>query len=212
MKKIRSLAIMAIVFTMIGVVNADIATYSGTFPATANPYTLSGIEMPMFNPSLGTLQSVSVQFNTIVSGTLSVTNDGTADTISVCPGGLAYLCWPGGGIMLTAIANSPKSYGSPFIDAQQTMDWTVEAFTGTGFGSSSDPDVLALFTGSGNLDLSVDSSVSYSWVSTYGNQLYTITPSLDTNGDWTVEYTYIPEPMTMILLGIGGLMLNRKRA
>jgi hypothetical protein len=186
---------------------ADMITYTGTITST-NPFQ-SDFTVPLLNPSVGTLDSVLVSFNTVTSGTISATNNGEADTFSIDGQEDVRLIWPDSS-WTYAFSKPAHSYGSPYVDAGETKVYTVEAFYGSSSYLASAPADLALFTGIGDAALSLRGAYSYAWAATYGAP-YTIAPNLNTICNWTIEYTYtIPEPMTLSMLGLGCLLFRRK--
>jgi hypothetical protein len=187
---------------------ADLITYTGSIPATANHFN-QPISVPLFNSSLGTLDSMLVSFNTNTSGTISATNNGDADTFSVDLQENVYCYWPDNSCTW-AFSKPAHNYGSPYVGAGETKVYTVDSFAGSSSYTETDLAYLQQFVGSGNTTFTFDAGVDYLWAATY-HAPYTVAADLDTAIGWTIQYNYtVPEPMTVIILGLGCLLFRRK--
>lgn len=173
------------------------------------------IEIPRFDPALGDLLAVNWVLTGYVEGNASF------ESLDAAPAVVTMNLQAT--ITLFAPDNSPLDVVIPVV---QTMD-NVSEFDGTiDFGgtsgrsylgvndseqvvnSSSDPGVLALFTGLGNVSLPVSAAGTSS--ATGAGNLVTI---FQTAASAHIEicYKYVPEPSTLALLAVGGLAFFRCR-
>ncbi len=223
---ILTLAVVALALLVATpVANADtIVSYTSTVPLTTTNYDINATpSIPLFNPSLGTLNSVEIAISG--TGTMVVTFQNTSSSSEkVNAAGFSYLTLDsqlaGGN---TAISNLLESYDSDSgFFAELTGSYPTQYTVAKGgikvfpsfdlTGSYSDTFTgadLADFTGIGNYNLDFDTSSGT--IMTVNGTNYLATFVSPVGASVTVTYDYsppvIPEPGTLTLFGTGLLGL-----
>ncbi|MDJ0735174.1 MAG: choice-of-anchor E domain-containing protein [Nostocaceae cyanobacterium] len=210
--------------TLAGIVTttavANAATLTKNDATTFSPTDI--IDLPLsiekFNPSVGTLQSVMIEFTGDIQGSAGFENQGPSETdITVTLGGDLSLHLDS----LSLLALNPQQI-SPFnnvpgtdgvLDFGGTSGQTIPGLTATASDMVTLTDNLSLqsFTGTGNVDF-LFSAIANSVVSGSGNVASFI--STDAKASVKVTYEYeepsqpVPEPSTILGFGvIAGLSL-----
>lgn len=190
----------------------EIITHNGTIPAIANNSS-QALNVPLFNSSLGTLDSITISFTTTSSGTISATNNGAGyDAFSCDYGGMVRLYLPDNSYYVS-LNETPTNYSTYGVAPSETVVYTVAPFSGTPVNDTLTSAVdKAMFTGTGNAELIFNPrDLAVTWVSTYGYP-YTVAAALSTSMDWTVQYNYtIPEPMTLVLFSALSLFIRNRK-
>jgi len=206
-----------------GVACAATSTYTASVPLQGIDWD-STVSLQQFNPSLGTLNSVSLTAELDYVTSISVlNNDGNGDRMRR---------WVDGTVTLTNIdlgqlisestnVNDGNIYGATGykdLDAIANSGQTVVG--GKTFSVSGNYAVTtanqALFTGGGSVAFDFNTTTSVTEVLAGGN--YTATPNDQASGIVKVVYDYtpVPEPSSILGLlcgvaGLGGLIRFRKR-
>ena len=163
------------------------------------------------------LTSVSFDLTGSVEGVAKVENlsETSGSTINVELKAEIDLTHPvGGGLIVQVIPLASDTFVATVYDT--VLDWggdsgnTWSDLTNTGNDLGSTTSNLATFTGSGSVLVPV-SATATSIASGGGN--ITSNFSTDAGAQLSVTYNYIPEPVSMSLLALGGLgvLLRRKR-
>lgn len=194
-----------------GVAGAAQITQTATIPATTTELNTSKT-FAQFDRSLGTLDSVQVSFTGGLSTVLTVKNnaatssDGTAKTevqFTVADPGNFF------GPDVPQIDLNSAEFPYSLAAGAQTTSGTLTK-NGSFSNTYTDAAILSEFTGSGNINLGV-STFTRTWL---GNNGGNTTASQATQANWgaTVIYNYtVPEPASLSLLTLGGLLLRRRK-
>lgn len=198
------------------IATAAIVTYSDSIPFTATDWS-SSVSIPQFNPALGTLDSITMTLTSRVRGSIRLeSQDAAPALVNTALAADVELLRPDHSMFASGV---PTVSNSDFLTA---YDGVLD-FAGTSGRSylnlnQSDSDTLvilgsdldaALFSGVGNVVLPV-SAVGQSTADGAGNLLLIF--NTQAAADVTVEYNYtVPEPATFALVGLGALLLRRRR-
>ena len=172
-------------------------------PATLTDWS-STLSFAQFNPALGTLNSVTLDFSSTLNTTLTINNSG-----SLPSDGSAWtrlrVTVQDGGLNLTApeiTLLSPEFVFS--IGAGQSTSSGLLTTTGTRGDTYTLAAVLAEFTGTGNISLPASTKTRTVLDYEGGNSLASQVSFASLTGTVTYNYTPVPEPTTMIT---GALLL-----
>jgi hypothetical protein len=203
---------------------ASTISYSDNIPLTV-PAFGSDLYLPQFNPALGTLTGITMDVGGDLDATWSITNDnhsGTAYllmyqdlTISEGANTLLFASEHTEGVYKASLDDSDPIFNGECVTlaitagpSTATADLWEEPVGGTDQTISDFTD----YVGTGTVTLPVTSNLSEEASIPGGN--YSENPAPLTDAYATVTYTYVPEPASFSLLGLGilGLLSRRRRA
>ena len=211
--------LMLILFGFLEISNADTISFSDSIPMTNTDW-VSTVSIPMFDPSLGTLNSITFDLTADIGGTAGFENkDLSAATITMNMAELVTLQRPDSSNIVTSVpiigtSDNVTAYdgitdysgtsGNLYTDLYESKDATYTSFAAND---------LLLFTGVGNIDLTVNamgitSSAGAANISTI------FIPQASANALITYDYVataQTPEPTTISLLAVGLAFLRKKR-
>ena len=195
----------------------------GPIGATSSSFVAGSL--PFFDPADGVLTQVrlSVESN-CTGGRITWDNEdalptdvtigiGVDVTVSVLSGLTAVAKPFGSGTALGVLADDPlEPSGVPDFTGPDAFGVENDGAVDVGEFLSIDPLILAMFTGLGGFDVTVDSTRS-SFIRAGGRLGFAKPIGGQTDGVVTVIYDYhVPEPLTLSLFCIsGGLIVNRRR-
>ncbi|HOJ56721.1 MAG TPA: choice-of-anchor E domain-containing protein [Phycisphaerae bacterium] len=215
MGKKQYVAALVCMMLWAGGVQAFVVSYSGTIDMRDTTWTDS-ITFPKFDPALGELTSIKFTLSGSVQGSAQFESlDNSPTTVEMYLTSRVELQRPDGSLLVVVftLANT-SDLAAAFdgvVDFAGTSGNTYADLSGTAMdiAISATPADLALFTGPGEISLPV-TAAGTSYGSGAGNLLLQFATAAGATA--TVEYTYVPEPITAAFLALGGMFLfYRKR-
>lgn len=211
-------ALLVVLLGSFGAAHALTISFSDSVPVQGTDFTDS-VTVPKFDPTLGTLTSITFTLDGDVSGTAQFENRDGAATITMTLAALLELQRPDTSVI---VQSSPSSFTSDVVTAYDgTTDFggtsgrTHTGLLGSALVSAASPPPasdLTLFTAT-FLGETITLPVTATATST-GSGTGRMVFAFDTfaGADITVEYTYepttrVPEPSSLLLLGISMLGL-----
>ncbi len=214
-------AAIAMMLSLAGATNATTVSYDtsyGPFDVGSAPGYI-GSSLPQFDPILGTLTKVTLTLDSETSaGTIYWDNEAAIETDVTLGIGATVTAKALSVLTTTAVPMQTDSATGIAADNDGAPDFSgIDSFgitSGIGIDTSEDwstnPTVLALFTGTGTFDIWMSSIVESYFTTSGGFGPSIPTPGM-TEGTITISYNYIPEPATIAILGFGGLRVLLKR-
>lgn len=213
----KMLRLFALSTLLLGAAQAASITHNSSAATNFAPGTLVfSPDIPLFNPALGTLTSVLIEFDATFGGDFSFQNAGNSDgTISGSADAEFQLIGPAPLPSPLLLLSPSVSFSGP-VSANSTRNIIGAVASQSDSYSSSTAAVLAAFTGVGNVAFGGTATQTGSPVLNFSPGFYSQTVSGQAN--LAVTYTYrepgppneVPEPATWAFVAGGGLMLLAK--
>lgn len=164
-----------------------------------------------FNPALGTLNSVLLTFSYDFYHQSTVTFFAPGTIVTSAVQNSITVQRPGGGDIAVG-ATSDYSQSTTFNPATMTLGQPVTLSPVTISGSIgpislTTPSDLALFTGTGTVAIPVLASSLAVLPTNNGNGAAAVTTQADAKVTISYSYTAVPEPSSVVLMGLGGIGL-----
>jgi hypothetical protein len=200
------------------VAHGGTVTYTDSVPQTVTNWNNS-VSVPLFDPSLGTLDSVSFTMTGYVQGTGQFESlDATPSTVTMDLAATLKLKRPSGSTLVISLPDFNTSDNVTAYDGITDFGGTSgKTYSNVGANdtesvNTSSPSDMTLFTGVGNITLPVSATGS-SNASGPGNIVESFATTAWADVSVTYNYQVVPEPSTLALLGIGaiGLLAWRRR-
>ncbi len=196
--------------------SAATISFSDTVNTTFTPNTLS-FTLTQFDPTLGALTGILIEFSAVLDGDFTATNQSAAaGTLSGTLAGTFILDGPAPLAMPLLILNPVSNFGPINVPAFTAVPFSAPSSMDADSYSTALGPELAPFIGLGTIGFN---GTAAALIGTSTN----INPLLlqqDLKGEATVKVTYeyerqgvpdVPEPMTMYLMGGGLLALSFMR-
>ena len=197
---------------------ADVS-YSGSIPVTTTNWS-SSINVPQFDPSLlgpgEEMYCVTIKLTGSVEGRIRAESlDGSPSMIDATLSAQITANAPAGLQVITVPLTTQMFAASAFdgsIDFGGTSGFDTGTISGGDMDSNSEslPTDLSAYIGLGNINIPV-SAVGTSVVSGAGNIVSIINTAAGVDLEITYKTRQIPTPGAAALVGIGGLMVARRR-
>ena len=208
MKKILAIAFVAVAGLSL---RADTISYTNSFASSLTEWSTT-VNLPKFNPSLGTLNSVDISLSSGINSVLHITNNVNTSSYGTEASDLQiFIANPGsydlfgtsGGPVVDATTGS-FHYNLPAILNWGTNSPSLVTTGGADSGTITDSSTLALFTGAGTEGL-VANTITLLSGSHNGNQTQINVTTADLQSVITYDFTAapVPEPTTFAMIGAG---------
>lgn len=212
---------------IVGAASAASKEYDFTVPTTTTNFT-SVQSVPRFDPTLGTLQSVTfglldsmtttiwlenyssspgtTTITGVVNGAFSLVNDASPSTTYVTGGTLSVT--KGQGDTFGQNSNHATDYASPYGIKYAPTTVSDSAYTTS---NSSAMSLLNDFTGTTPISLRYVANGTHDYTADNGNGKAVFVTTASAKGYVIYNYQAVPEPSSVAALGLGALGLLRRR-
>ena len=204
---------LAIAFAVVAGLSlrADTISYTNSFPSTLTEWSTT-LNVPQFNPSLGTLSSIDITLSSGINSVLHITNNVGTSSYGTEASDLQIFVTNPGSYDLFGTGGAPvidATTGSFHYNLVGSMGWgtnspALSTTGGADTGSITDSSTLALFTGTGTEGLPT-STITLLSGSHNGNQTQINETSANLQSVITYGFTAapVPEPTTFAMIGAG---------
>ena len=173
----------------------------------------SSLQFPKFNSALGNLTMVQIDLMGSMTTVLTVKN--VSSTLSSSGNAKTEIQMTvqdlGGNLNFPEIDLLSSAFAYHNLGAGQSVTSGNLTINGSSSDQYTAAAVLAEFTGPGTIALPAN-TFTLTWLTnTGGNTVASQVTSAQLTGTVTYFYDVVPEPATMLLLGLGGLMLRKSR-
>jgi hypothetical protein len=190
-------------------------TTTTPIPLTYTDWSLS-LSLPKFDSALGTLNSVRIDLSGGISSVLTISNSISASSSSVGDGGtrVRFSVQDSGNHFSTPeITTYSDTYSYNLLPGESV---TTDPLTGSGSYAHTYTlqAILDEFTGPGTITLPASTLTTSVMENSGGNYTVQQVTRAELTATVTYDYTAVPEPGSLALLGLGGLMvlLVKRRA
>ena len=216
MKKLTFLMVTGLVLagTSLGVHAATLGPITTTTPITTTLTDWSSsLSFPQFNPALGTLLSVQLDFSSTLTTTLTITNNSGSASSGTAKTELQVTIQDGGPNLIAPELDLLSPIYSYSLAAGQGTTSGLLSNNGSSGHLYTLAAVLTEFTGVGNISLNASTFTQTLLANTGGNTAANQVSDGDLTGTVTYNYTAVPEPSTyaLAIAGLMGLLALRGR-
>jgi hypothetical protein len=218
----KRMARLAVVGAFLAVISLAMAPAAQAYTVSYGPVSIGStltdwtggslqhLTFPQFNPSLGTLTSVTLDLSGGLDTVLTITNtspeasNGHAETHM-------HIFVTGSGVNTSDIAMYSPNFNYNLLAGGSVNSGTLSQ-TGTDSDVYTAAALLTAFTGGSNIVLDASTFTETVLTNNGGNTAADQVTSANLAG--TVTYDYTPEPATMALLGLGavGMWMKKRRS
>ena len=216
MKKLTFLMAAALVAasTSLSVHAATLGPITTTTPILTTLTDWTGtLSFPQFNPALGTLLSVQLDFSSTLTTTLTITNNSGSASSGTAKTELQVTVQDGGSNLTAPELDLLSPIYSYSLAAGQGSTSGLLSKSGSSSDLYTLGAVLTEFTGVGNISLNASTFTQTLLANTGGNTAANQVSNGDLTGTVTYNYTAVPEPSTyaLAIAGLMGLLAVRRR-
>ena len=202
--------------------SAATVSYSANVPLQTTDWNTT-LDLPKFNPSLGTLNSISFSLTGNLEGTVSLENQSQSPAnVGTVLNATLTLARPDMTVLVVAIPAIPRNFAATAYDG--TLDYggtsgitypTTSASNTENSGLLTSAADKALFLGPGTISLPVN-AIGFAGGSGSANLALLFSADAGADASVTYDYTTVPEPSSLLALlsglgGLAGFAFRRKR-
>lgn len=217
-----TLATSALLALTIGAAHAATSTQNLSFAEAATPWSQNAM-LAQFDPTAGTLNSVTLSFGGVITTVLKMENkSSSASEMSVDFNGLLSMMAPDGSMLSAATGTLSHHFSAAAYDGisdyagASGISYAPEKFTVSQSAHYDQLAALAPFIGNGNLSAPMSSSASTVFSASGDRRTSARTQAdgwIKLTYDYTPTVTPVPEPgaWALMIAGLGAFGLLRTR-